>query len=206
MKHTITDLKWHKSQPNRIMVHVDGQPCVSVSLVAAGRFTVGNRIGADELKQLQAEQGQRDAVQCALRYLATRDRSRLEIRRQLKRKGFEAAVVDLVLKNLVQKKYIDDQVFAANWVNHRMNTSPRSLRLMGQELKHKGIAGDQIEKALSAIDEHKLALACIHRKRRRWLRFKGRERRLKILTHLSNKGFSYDVSRAAVDAYRHHAD
>ena len=79
-------------------------------------------------------------------------------------------------------------------------------RLLAQELKQKGISSAGIESALTQADEHALALACLHRKRRRWRRFKGRERRQKMLAHLSHKGFAYHESCAAIDAFRDPAD
>lgn len=206
MEHTITDLKWLKSQPDRVMVHVDGQPCATVSLVAAGRLSVGDRVAADMLKQWQSAQDRRDAYHGALRFLSVRDCSRFEMRQKLKRRGFDRVTIEAVLQELIDKKYIDDQVFAANWVNYRMKTSPRSRRLLAQELIHKGIAQDQIEAALMPTDERQLALACIHRQRRRWRRLEGPVRRLKMLAHLNNKGFAYDVSRYAVEAYDDQAD
>lgn len=206
MKHTITALKWHKSQPDRVMMHLDGKPGTLVSLVAAGRFKVGDRIDAETVMQLQAGQNRREAHQSALRFLGVRDRSTLEIRQKLKRQGYDEGVIDHVLQDLIDKNYVNDQAFAINWVNHRMKISPRSLRLIRQELKQKGVSQERIEAAVIRVEEHELAMACIHRKRRRWRRFAGRERTFKMLAHLSHKGFSYDVSRKAVASYRDQAD
>lgn len=200
MAPTITDLKWQPSQPNRVLVFVDGHPCVTVSLLTAGRLTVGDRIDAGLLAQWQADQDRRDAYQVALRCLGRRDHSRLEMRRKLKRHGFGPETIAAVLDTLTTQTYLDDRVFAANWVNQRVKNAPRSRRLLAQELRGKGIAADHIEAALLKVDDPQLAQACIRRHRRRWRRFQGPERRLKILAHLSNKGFSYDVSQAAVEA------
>lgn len=188
------------------MVHVDGQACATVSLVAAGRLSVGDRVDADIIKLWQVDQGRRDAYQRALRYLGARDHSRREIRQKLRRQGFGRAAIDAAIEKLMDQNYLDDQVYAANYVNYRMKTSPRSRRLLAQELKRKGIRDDHIEAALKPVDERRMALACIHRKRRRWRRFEGQQRRLKILAHLSGKGFSYDVSRLAVETYGDQAD
>jgi regulatory protein len=206
LEHTITDLKWCRSQPDRVMVHVDGQPCAKVSLVAAGRLSVGDRVNADIMKQWQADQGRREAYLYAVRVLGARDHSRHELRQKLRRQGFGQAAIDAVTEKLMDQNYLDDQVYAASYVASRMKTSPRSRRLMAQELKRKGIRDDHIEAALKPVDERRMALACIHRKRRRWRRFEGQQRRMKMLAHLSSKGFSYDVSRRAVETYCAQAD
>ena len=206
MKHTITALKWQKSRPDRTMIHLDGKPWASVSLVAAGRLKVGDQIDAETALQLQIDQQRRDAYQCALRFLGVRDRSALEIRQKLRKKGFDKAAVDHALQNLVEKKYVNDQLFAFNWINYRMRNSPRSSRLLAQELKRKGIGAADIASALADADDKDLALACLRRKRRRWRRFDGPERRQKMLALLGQKGFAYDVSIIAVDSYRDQVD
>ena len=203
---TITALKWQKSQPDRIMVHLDGRPWATVSLVTAGRFKIGDRIDAGMAAQLKSDQQRRDAYQCALRFLGTRDRSALEIRRKLKHKGFDAPAIDHALTVLIDKKYVNDRQFAQNWINYRSKHAPRSSRLLAQELRQKGISTTDIDAALVPVDEDVLALACLNRKRRRWRGFATRERRHKMLAHLSQKGFTYEVSINAVDAFHDLAD
>lgn len=188
------------------MVHIDGRPHATVSLVAAGRLSVGDRVDAARLRQWQTDQERRDAYQLAIRFLGVKDRSRLEVARRLKRQDFDRATIEAVIAKLMDQGYLDDQAYAVNYVNYRVKISPRSRRLMAQELKYRGIAASQIETALKAVDERQLALACIHRQRRRWRRFEDPQRRMKILAYLGNKGFSYDVSRAAVDTYHDQAD
>lgn len=142
-----------------------------------------------------------DAYRCALRLLGRRGHSIHEIRRKLSRRDFAPDAINDALKRLMDEKYLDDQAFADNWVNYRMKTAPRSLKLMRQELKQKGVDPKQIASALANLDEHALATACIRRKRRRWHRHKGSARRLKMLAYLNRKGFAYDVSRAVVETY-----
>ncbi len=188
------------------MIHLDGKPWASVSLVAAGRLKVGDQIDAKTAAQWQIDQQRRDAYQCALRFLGVRDRSALEIRRKLRQKGFDHPAIDHALRLLIEKQYVNDRLFAANWIRYRMKNAPRSTRLLAQELKQKGIGADDIASALLDADERELALACLRRKRRRWRRLDGREGRRKMLAHLGQKGFTYDVSMTAVDAYRDQVD
>lgn len=206
MKKTITALKWQPSQPGRVRIYLDGEVMAAVSLVTAARFKVGDRIDQDTLAKLRASQERDDAYRCALRLLGRRDHSTLEIRQKLSRRQFDRDAIDDALNRLVEKKYLDDQAFAAHWVNHRMRSAPRSRRLMRQELRQKGVGHAQIEIALADVDEHASAIACLQRKRRRWRRLKRSARHLKMLAHLSGKGFSYAVSRAAAETYRDDAD
>ena len=206
MKKTITALKWQPSQPGRVRIYLDGEAMATVSLATAARFKVGDPIDQDMLAKLRALQERDNAYRCALRLLGRRDHSTLEIKQKLSRREFDRDAIDEALKRLIEKKYVDDQAFAAHWVNHRMRTAPRSRRLMRQELREKGLGQAQIETALADVDEQALAIACLQRKRRRWRRLKRSARHLKMLAHLSGKGFSYTVSRAAVETYCDDAD
>lgn len=206
MKQTITALKCHPSQPGCVRIYLDGEARVAVSLVTAARFQVGDSIDQDTVAKLLASQQRDDAYRCALRLLGRRDHSTFEIKQKLSRRAFEPDVIADALDRLAEKKYLDDQAFAVHWVNQRVNTAPRSLRLMRQELRQKGVGHAQIEMALADVDEQALAIACLQRKRRRWHRLKESARRLKMLAHLGSKGFSYAVSRSALEAYHDDAD
>ena len=105
-----------------------------------------------------------------------------------------------------EKKYLDNQQFAIDWVNHRMNTAPRSRQLMAWELRQKGVDPEQINEALAHVEEFTSAEACLLRKRRRWRCLAEPERRQKMLTYLGRKGFAYDVSRSAIATYRDSTD
>ena len=206
MKATITALKWPPSQPGRVWIWLDGKTRVAVSLAAAARFKVGDRIDENTVARLQAGQQRDDTYRCALRLLGRRDHSVHEIRQKLSRREFDPDAIDEALKRLAERNYLDDQAFAVKWVRYRINTAPRSIRLMRQELRQKGVDPRQIEAALADLDERELAAACLRRKRRRWHRLKGSARRLKMLAHLGRHGFSCDVSQAAVEACDDEAD
>lgn len=196
--YTVTDLKWRSAQPGRVWIYLDDHAWASVGLVAAARFKVGDRIDEETATRLKVNHHRHDAYRCALRLLGRRNHSGLEIRRKLKYRDFEPDAIDHALNRLTENKYLNDQAFAIEWVNYRMNNAPRSRRLMAQELRHKGINEAQIDAALVHVDELALAKACIQRQRRRWQRLAEPMRRLKMLTHLNNKGFSYAISQAAV--------
>ena len=206
MKFTITALKWLPSQPNRVWIYLDGGERVAVNLTTAAGFKAGDCIAADTVDGLRSHQRRDDAYRCAIRLLARRDHSTYEIRQKLVHRGFDPDAINDALERLIENKYMNDQAFAASWINYRIKTAPRSRRMMRRELRQKGLDHTQIEPALANLDEHELATACIQRKRRRWQRMKGSTRRLKMLAHLSQKGFSYEVSRSVVDNYCDDAD
>ncbi len=206
MDKAVTAIKWLKSQPDRVLICLDGQPWATVSLLTAGRFKVGDRIAPGEADKLRDAQEKHDAYQCALRWLGGRDRSVLEVRQRLKQRGFDGVAVDHTLTTLLDKNYLDDERFARNWVHDRIKHAPRGSRLLAQELRQKGIDGRVIASALALADEDALASTCLRRKRRRWRRHAGQVRRQKMLAYLSRKGFAFDISLHAVESYRDQTD
>jgi regulatory protein len=206
LKPIITDLTLRPLQPDRVWIYLNGRPWASVDLLTAAQFKVGDPIDDDTLDRLKVDHLRHDAYRCALRLLGRRNHSCLEIRQKLTSRGFAADAIGHALGRLKEKKYLDNQQFAIDWVNHRMNTAPRSRQLMAWELRQKGVGQEQIDEALAPVEEFTSAEACLLRKRRRWRRLAEPERRQKMLAYLGRKGFAYDVSRSAIASYRDSTD
>ncbi|MDE3076589.1 MAG: regulatory protein RecX [Chloroflexota bacterium] len=94
----------------------------------------------------------------AVRLLSHRARSSAELRERLTRRGAPAALVDKVIDALERAGLLDDEAFAAAWVEARRGSSPRGNRLLRMELRQKGLGTELVERALDEpVDEHALA-------------------------------------------------
>lgn len=82
--------------------------------------------------------------------LKFRLRSERELSQRLKRKQFDQKTIAKTITFLKEKKFIDDKLFAQEWVNSRIKR-PLGLRRLRQELKLKGISEDIIEYQLNKI-------------------------------------------------------
>lgn len=87
----------------------------------------------------------------ALRYLAQREYTALELRRRLKERGAPPDAIDEALEYLQQHGYQDDARAAAAHIRQRRHFAPRGRLLVRQELRERGLAGEAIELLL---DEH----------------------------------------------------
>ena len=85
------------------------------------------------------------ALEVAVRFLATRPRTRAEVERRLRRAGFAEAEVRAALERLAELGYVDDAAFARWWAEQRDRHSPRGRRMIEAELRQRGVRADLIE-------------------------------------------------------------
>ncbi|HEX5401703.1 MAG TPA: regulatory protein RecX [Pseudonocardiaceae bacterium] len=92
------------------------------------------------------------AREICLNLLATRPRTRTELRAKLLERGIEEPVADQVLSRLNEVGLVDDAAFAEMWVRSRHNYQGMSRRALSFELRRKGVADELAADAVSAVD------------------------------------------------------
>ncbi|MBT8335701.1 MAG: recombination regulator RecX [Gemmatimonadetes bacterium] len=128
-------------------------------LVVSARLTVefGLRTGdpldpRDEARLVEADAAVR-AREAALSLLSFRPRSRRELADRLRRKGFEARIVDATLEDLSERGWVDDAAFARAVVRDRLRLRPRGPGRMAQELRHLGVGDRDAREAVEQVFE-----------------------------------------------------
>jgi regulatory protein len=129
----------------------------------------------------------------ALRYLSLRPRSEAELSFRLHRRGFDEGVIAQVLTQLKEQHLVDDVGFARFWVENRGAFSPRSYRLLKQELKGKGIAPDIITEVTAEVDDEFEAYQAVRKKARLLRGMDYPQFRHKLTAFLRRRGFDYEV-------------
>lgn len=151
------------------------------------------------LGELLREDGDARALAGALQFLSFRLRSRSEVEKRLQRDEWPNEVIQRVLAKLERNGVLNDDNFAAAWVDSRSLYRPRGARALQQELRMKGVDKETIEAALPDSDqEQQNAVAAVRRKWENWEGLEDRERRDKAMAFLQRRGFSFSVVRAAV--------
>lgn len=195
MTRTITALHVQKRNKERVSVFLDGDYAFSLSLNAALGLKRGQVLSQLDIEQLQREDEARRAYHSALRLLGYRQRSRLEIERHLRQKGYEAEAIDAAMARLVANRYVDDEAFARSWLQHRERLRPRGARGLSHELRQKGVERDTINRVLTELDEEASAWAAVASKMERWRGLDQAALRQKVTGFLSRRGFAYDAIR-----------
>lgn len=150
-----------------------------------------------------------DATACreaALKLLERTRRTRSDLEKRLKAKGYAAATVAPVLERLTEVGLIDDSEYARAWLAGRWGRKPSGWRRLQQELRSKGISDDDVERARdvltergSAPDEVESALKLVLQARRRYAKLDEQKQRQRLYALLARRGFSADVIRRALE-------
>ncbi len=120
------------------------------------------------------------------------------MRQALARRSVPQTLRDEVISRLRELGLIDDEAFAASFVESRDRTSPRSRRLLAQELRQKGIGPEMAARSAETVDDRRAAYRAAEPRAARMhgLEFAGFERRLG--SFLLRRGFSYETTRDTV--------
>jgi len=137
-------------------------------------------------------QGTAGAMRDALRLLAYRSRSQTEVRRRLEHR-YSSDVVDQVIGQLLEQRYLDDAAFAREWRQRREQNRPRSQTAIARELLQLGVDPEMIREALDGFDAEGNAYRAARPLARRLAGGDYSNFRRRVSSHLQRRGFSYEV-------------
>lgn len=137
----------------------------------------------------------------ALRLLARREHSGLELRRKLHQRGFTETSIGPALERLRADGYLSDTRFAGSLARHRATQGYGDLRIRAELAQH-GVGHSVVEQVLEELGadwcEQALAQA-----RRHFVEPPATAgARARVLRHLGQRGFASSVARAALADWR----
>jgi regulatory protein len=193
----ITALEVQERDPERASLYLDGRFAFGLSqqVVADAGLKAGDVLSAGQVADLLRREDFQRALMQAFSYLSYRPRTEHELRRYLAQKGHAPESVDAALTRLAEYHYLDDEVFALNWVENRQRSRPRGPRLLRVELAQKGVDRDVADRAIAdaGADERTLAHDAAERKAQSLGTADYAEFGRKIGGFLTRRGFSSDV-------------
>jgi regulatory protein len=185
----------------RVSIFLEGRFAIGLSLdvVTRAGLRVGDEVDDERLRELRDAEARADGMAAALRLLSYRHRSETELRQRLARRGTPPAVVDGTLVRLRELGLVDDAAFARAWVERRDSASPRSRRLLHQELLSKGVGSDTSCNLLDGVDEADAALRAATRRAASLRGLPYPEFRRRLGNFLRRRGFDYELIRRTVE-------
>ncbi len=196
----ITDIKQQVKRSGRYSIFVDNKYSFSLSeneLMSSG-IKIGKDYSEDEFELLKTTAVLDKAYMRSLDLLARRQRSEWEIRDYLKRKEYEAEIIDQIVLKLNDRGYVDDEKFARSWVSSRHLLKSISKRKLKVELKQKRVPDEVIYKVLEEDEaSDKDTLTELIAKKRQQSRYQDN---LKLMQYLSRQGFSYEDIKIALQS------
>lgn len=202
----ITSVESDPKERQRYLLYVNGggEPFISVheDLLLRYRLLKGREIHADELKEINEEDGHHRAYVMALSYLGARPRTNKEISRYLARKGVEESACEKALQRLRQERLVDDEHYASRFASERMRSQLKGRRLLRQELEQRGIAKATAKEAADSLDLAAETEAATRAALKKWPHVKGepRDRKRKLMAFLLRRGFTGEVVKQALEA------
>ena len=179
--------------PDRVNVFIDGTFTLGLASSVAAGLRVGQEISQTELEKLDQQDEVHRARERVLRLLARRPYSSAEITRYLRRHQTDGEIIQNVIDDLTEAKLIDDDAFAAFWVEQRETFRPRSRLALRQELSQKGVEREIVADALSEVDEIDAARRVAQKQAGRWRGLPETEWRTKLTRFLIRQGYPYDI-------------
>lgn len=187
----------------KVLVHTDsGEPFeIMLEALERSRLGVGDRLPSDSRQHLLKHDGEVRVRDAAFNLLSYRARTRTELKRRLRQKGFTPEAIDLCLDRLQERGFLDDQAVAAAFVRDRLRHRPRGRRRLSSELRAKGVptelANSTIEQVFKdeAVDDSALAKGVVEA----WLRRQNQD----VLDALADEGRSPEREKARRRLYGH---
>jgi len=140
----------------RVRIHLDnGSEPLEVTLEALerGRLGVGDELASNRRHHLLDADANIRVREAALNLLSYRARTRQELRRRLRQKGFHSARVGACLDLLEEKGFLDDAAVAAAFVRDRLRHRPRGRARLSSELRGKGVTADVVSRTIDRVFE-----------------------------------------------------
>ena len=145
------------------------------------------------------------AREAALKLLERTRRTRADLRRRLREKGFAEPVVGEVIERLAGVGLLDDVEFARAFLAGRWGRRAAGWRVLEQDLRRHGVGREDIAQARARFeaeqgpaDEVRLARRVATQAERRYAALDHRVRRQRLYALLARRGFDGDVIEQAL--------
>jgi regulatory protein len=147
------------------------------------------------------------AREAALRLLERTRRTRSDLAKRLRDRGYAAATIEQALDRLAGVGLVDDLEYACALLRGRGARRPAGRRRLEQELRARGVGAEDIARAFArlsgegaSLDEVEGARRVLALAERRYHGLDPRARQQRLYALLARRGYGRDVIRAALGA------
>lgn len=144
-----------------------------------------------------------EPLEAALNYISSRARTVREVENRLDLLNYAEYDVYQAVERLKELGYLNDEKYAADFVETRLATKPMSRRRLREQLYAHFVPQEIINETLSAItDEQEAAnaLKVTEKYARQYSPLEQEERKQRVARRVVGRGFDYGAIRAAMEA------
>ncbi len=162
-------------------------------------------ISEDRYSELITENQKFFIKQAALRLLARRLHSVFELKLKLKKKKYDASLIEDVLTELKEKNLLNDFQFAEIFTEEKIRTKLWGRQKLKSELMKKGISREIIEELLNKqfSDELNLSMAVTLAKKKiishNFSKLDSSQAKNKMINYLMAKGYDFITAKSAAE-------
>lgn len=193
----ITKIELQEGNKKRFNIYIDDIFSFSVheDILIAYKLFKEKEVDEEELKKILFEEERNKCWQKSLKYLNYKQRTVKELRRYLLNESFSNEDVDYTLNKLIEKEFVNDELYAERFIKQRIDFNPKGKKLLKFELQQKGVSEAIINQSLENIDiELEYSLACnLLEKKQLLTKGNDKDKQRRIANFLERRGFSYDV-------------
>lgn len=198
----ITKIKPQKNK-KRVNIYLDGKFAFGLDLENIMKLGLkeDQELTKTEVKKIVEEAEFKKVYDKILKFATLRPRSEKEFKDWLRKHGVHKSLHKKLFNKLKRLDLLDDRKFTAWWIEQRKEFKPRGKKALYSELMKKGVDKKIIDEAISdaKIDETKMAKELIEKKKYKWKKLVGFEKRKKMSSYLARKGFSWGIIREVVN-------
>ena len=206
MARTVTGLRVDSHNKDAVWVYLDGERFARIS--EGDVLELGLRRGVELTPQQEKEVLRRskifDARLAALRLLSYRPRSRAELVRRLKTKGFAREIIDQVIEQLERLGYVDDAAYARSLAQNLAESGRFGPRAIRAKLRQRGLPADVVreamEEAVEEMDEYEAARQLAERRLQRLRGIDPFKQKQRLYSFLMRRGFSPEIVRDVLES------
>jgi len=204
----VTKLSSQKKDPSRVNLYIDGKFFFGITLDNLARFGiyVGKELQEEEVSKIQTYELKSRFLSRATEYISKSIKTEFQLRRYLKDLSFKKKnvwysnieeeelekIFNDIIHKLKQYGYLNDSVFAEQFILSRIKNKPRGKSILISELLSKGVSKEIAEsKVEELVEDEYQVLKEVYRKKYKDEKI-GMDDRKKI-DFLRRKGFDWDL-------------
>lgn len=204
----VTKLVSQKRDPDRVNMYIDEEFFCGISLDGIAKFNIylGKELEENDLEEILFEELKNRFFQRAIDYISRAIKTEVQLKRYLRELSFKKKgkwftdvskesleeIINDTAERLKEYNYLNDEVFAEEFLQSRMKNRPRGKSVLLSELISKGVNAELAkEKVEELVEDEYVMLKRIYEKKY------GNENMSiqdsKKIDFLRRKGFSWDL-------------
>jgi regulatory protein len=149
----VTEIRVQRRRPNRRTVVLENGDVFGIAedVLFSDPLHVGDELTPAQIEAYLQAEAQRKLREAALRLLGYRMRSKAELQRRLREKGFPTNQITDLIRELEKKGYLNDREFALAFARDKIRNRLLGPRALSAELAQHRIAPEIVQEVLAIV-------------------------------------------------------